>query len=105
MQQALKAIIKISGRDVTVTKDMILSTFSLKKEVNEIVTMPVIVCFDEKDNIINQICTVTGVVKNNYKDKKVHSFKMRNRTRTRRLRGSRAHCTTIKITNINVGGK
>lgn len=99
-----KAIIKLSGRDFLVKEGMILSTFSINKNVGEEINLPVLISFDEKNNISKE-CKVTAIVENNYKAEKVHAFKMKNRTRTRRLRGSRAHCTTIKITNVKIGGK
>jgi ribosomal protein L21 len=104
MKSISKAIIKLSGRDFTVKKNMILSTFSLKKEIGEEFEIPVIIAFDEEHNIVEKKCVVTATVKNNFKDKKVHSFKMVNRTRTRRLRGSRSHCTQIEIIKLTVGG-
>lgn len=105
MTEVSRAIIQLSGRDFIVKEGMILSTFSLKKDIGQEITIPVIISFDGNNNIISKKCTVTAVVENNYKEKKVHAFKMKNRTRTRRLRGSRAHCTTIKIKNLTVGEK
>jgi large subunit ribosomal protein L21 len=105
MANISKAIIKLSGRDFTVEKHMILSTFSLNKEVGEEVLLPVTIAFDDENNIIEKTCTVKAIVENNFKDKKVISFKMKNRTRTRRVRNSRASCTKIKIIELTVGGK
>jgi ribosomal protein L21 len=105
MQQISRAVIKLSGRDFIVSKDTILSTFSLKKSIGEKITIPVVCCFDEANHLVSKTYVATAVVENNYKDKKVQSFKMKNRTRTRRSRGSRSHCTTIKITDILLGGK
>ena len=105
MTAVSRAIIKLSGRDFIVKENMILSTFSLGREIGEEITIPVLMSFDVNNNIISKKCIVTATVEDNYKEKKVHAFKMKNRTRTRRLRGSRAHCTTIKIQTITVGEK
>lgn len=105
MTEVSRAIIKLSGRDFIVKENMILSTFSLNKEIGQEITIPVLMSFDVNNNIISKECIVTAIVENNYKEKKVHAFKMKNRTRTRRLRGSRAHCTTIKIKSLKIGGK
>lgn len=105
MTEVSRAIIKLSGRDFIVKENMILSTFSLNKEIGQEINIPVLMSFDVNNNIISKECIATAIVENNYKEKKVHAFKMKNRTRTRRLRGSRAHCTTIKIKSLKIGGK
>jgi ribosomal protein L21 len=105
MTAVSRAIIQLSGRDFIVRENMILSTFSLKKDIGQEINLPVLMSFDVNGKIITEKCTVKATVENNYKEKKVHAFKMKNRTRTRRLRGSRAHCTTIKINSLTIGGK
>lgn len=105
MEKLSKAIIKISGRDFIVSENTILSTFNLNKNVGETINLPVFISFDENGKIINQTCNAVALVTNNYLEKKVHSFKKVNRTRFNRMRGSRAHCTTIQIQKLVLGGK
>jgi ribosomal protein L21 len=105
MQKILTAIIKISGRDLTVKENMSISTLSLKKNIGENFVLPVIIGFDHNNNIIHQKFTANCIVENNYKDKKVQSFKMKNRTRTRRLKGFRAHATQFKVLTFETEGQ
>ena len=103
-KEITSAIISISGRDFYISKGVVLSTFSLKKEIGDTFQIPVIIAFDDKNQIVNKKCVAEGLVEDNYKDVKVTCFKMKNRTRTRRSRGSRSHCTRFRITKINIGG-
>lgn len=100
-----KAIISISGRDLMVKENMAFSTFFLKKLPGEKISFPIKISFSQNGNILQGKYFAYGIIEKNFKGKKVHAFKMKNRTRTRRLRGSRPCLSQVKILEFSEGEK
>lgn len=103
-EKAVKAVIKISGREVLVNENDRFPTFNLGIELNKNFDLPAIISFDKDGNILNKTTTVTLNVEKNFLGKKVNCVKRKNRTRTFRTRGSRPHLTTVKVEKISISG-
>ncbi len=100
------AVLKTGGKQYKVSEGDLVQVEKLAGNVGDEVSLDQVLMVGEgKDLKVGspyvEGCTVTGVVTNQFRDKKILVFKFKRRQKYRRKNGHRQSLTELKITSIS----
>lgn len=95
------AIVRTGGKQYRVEEGSLLTVASLSGEPGQTVTLGEVLLLTDGETIgATAKATVTAEIVGHGKGEKIRVFRYKNKTRSRKLTGSRARQTTIRITRI-----
>ncbi len=97
------AVVRSGGKQYRVEEGSLLTVASLSGEPGTAVSLDDVLLVADGEAAAPGKGTVSAEIVRHGKGEKIRVFRFKNKTRSRKLTGSRARTTTIKITGIEAG--
>ena len=96
------AIVRSGGKQYRVEEGALLTVASLAGEPGSAVTLDDVLMVADGETVRSAGATVQAEIVAHGKGEKIRVFRYKNKTRSRKLTGSRAKTTTLRIKSIEV---